>query len=52
MVRQCIARRQRDQSIASTGEERVARDEQRAGPLLGEGRESYVEITFAAGVNG
>jgi hypothetical protein len=39
------------QSIALTGEERVAPDEQRAGPLLGKGRESHVEIAFAAGVH-
>ena len=43
-----MASRQRDELIASTGEERIGTDEQRTSPLLDERREGCVDLAFAA----
>src|SRR5262245_55480503 len=48
---QCVARSHRNYSIALTGKERVAHDEQRLDPMFYKRRESRVEITFAASVH-
>src|SRR5262249_45411159 len=45
-------RREGGEWVRVACEGRAARDEQRAGPLLGKGRESHIEIAFAADAQG
>ena len=45
-----MAGRQRDEPIAPLVEERVAADQNGAGPLLDDAGESHVEATLGAGV--
>ena len=45
-----LSDRQRREPIDVAGEERIARDKERVGPLLGKGREGRLEIVFAADV--
>ena len=45
-----LSDRQRREATDVAGEERIARDKQRVGPLLGKGREGRLEIVFAADV--
>src|SRR5260221_10366276 len=42
-----MARRQRDNLIASAGEEDIAVDEERSGPLASKDREHVLEIAFS-----
>src|SRR5215470_13270047 len=45
-----LSDRQRREPTDVAGEERIARDKERVGPLLGKGREGCLEIVFAADV--
>src|SRR5260370_37479240 len=42
--------RQRDELLASAGEERIGADEQRAGMKLDQGRKSGFDLTLSAGL--